>query len=429
MTSQPNGSWRPGRLQLATAAAPILAALLLWAEGLPEEIYQPALWIGIALGVAVLFRGARTPWLMNAALAWTAVAGSLALGDLALRVAGAGPQEAGLALLRWPKNDHLYRYPKNRDVDVELSGDIAGMTGIPEDARPRRMRFRTGPLGFRNAPPFPERALDLILLGDSFGMGGGTSEEHVWERLLRDELRYQTYNLSTPGGPWGMLLNLKAEIDRLPTRPGTIVLWALFTGNDLEDRYRDYYEFVPNGPLDQLSVRFRSFRRRSPVRRRFEGLAGPGYAIRRAPHDPSFLYLGEYAERSRLGVEAIEAHPNHPRLVRIFQEMARFAAERQLRVVVVSVPTKAEVYAWLLEPDDPATGQPSGFARVVGTLARAADFPFLDLKPALVKEAHLAWEEGEYVWWRDDTHWNPRGHAAAARAVREELLAPLARGG
>ena len=46
----------------------------------------------------------------------------------------------------------------------------------------------------------------------------------------------------------------------------------------------------------------------------------------------------------------------------------------------------------------------------------------LDLRPALRKEAARLLPRGEFVWWRDDTHWNGHGHVAAARAIHEALL-------
>ena len=42
------------------------------------------------------------------------------------------------------------------------------------------------------------------------------------------------------------------------------------------------------------------------------------------------------------------------------------------------------------------------------------------LRGWLLARADAAWRAGEPpIWWRDDTHWNPRGHAAVA-----ELLSP-----
>jgi hypothetical protein len=54
---------------------------------------------------------------------------------------------------------------------------------------------------------------------------------------------------------------------------------------------------------------------------------------------------------------------------------------------------------------------------VVAGARRARSFAFLDLKTALFEAAREAWPRGQYLCWRDDTHWSGPGHVVAARAV------------
>ena len=45
----------------------------------------------------------------------------------------------------------------------------------------------------------------------------------------------------------------------------------------------------------------------------------------------------------------------------------------------------------------------------------------------LEEQARQALSSGDYIYWRDDTHWNGRGAALAAEAIRREWFAGRAR--
>ena len=44
----------------------------------------------------------------------------------------------------------------------------------------------------------------------------------------------------------------------------------------------------------------------------------------------------------------------------------------------------------------------------------------LNLAPVVEAEAARALRHGEYLYWLDDIHWNARGIALAAKAIREQ---------
>ena len=117
-------------------------------------------------------------------------------------------------------------------------------------------------------------------------------------------------------------------------------------------------------------------------------------------------------------------HPNHDALQRVFAEMRRLASEERLEVAVVFLPGKSEVYAPLLDGSGTwrEAREPSAFATAVQTLCERQRFSFLDLTPHLIEAARSRFPRGEYLWWRDDSHWNIAGHQVAAEVVVEKLL-------
>jgi lysophospholipase L1-like esterase len=49
----------------------------------------------------------------------------------------------------------------------------------------------------------------------------------------------------------------------------------------------------------------------------------------------------------------------------------------------------------------------------------------VDLKPVLVARAEALYgKQGEVLYWSDDTHWNPRGHAVVAEYLHQHVIYP-----
>jgi hypothetical protein len=275
--------------------------------------------------------------------------------------------------------------------------------------------------------------LDVIVLGDSFAVGVGTTQEAILSRQLETRFGLKTRSLAVPGSPWLELLNLKAELPSLPIRPGTTVLWMLFSGNDLDESYEERLDVEPAGPVSRWWTAFRSWRKRSPLRLMLREAPDVAPTIERTlPDGKPVLFYEPYVARAARGAAELRAHPNLPALRRVLEEMARVAKERRLRVVVAVIPTKGEVHPWILGGGEPwtSTVAPSPWAEVVAELCAPLGIDCLDMKADLVEAARAAWNDGgEMLWWRDDTHWNERGHAAAAEIVQRRLLAPAAGGG
>ena len=119
------------------------------------------------------------------------------------------------------------------------------------------------------------------------------------------------------------------------------------------------------------------------------------------------------------------SHPNFGGLKTTLGAMQRLAGERRLRVSVALVPSKEEVYSWVLDgaPAWSASAEPSGFSDVLRRLCEQHRFRFLDLKPALLQDARREHEKsGALLWWPDDSHWNGVGQQVAARAIYQNLL-------
>lgn len=118
-------------------------------------------------------------------------------------------------------------------------------------------------------------------------------------------------------------------------------------------------------------------------------------------------------------------HPNFPRLERTLAAMRDLAVGYRVQPIILIIPTKAEVYRWILEQRTyhTADSQSSHFAVAILQACARAGVRCLDLKPYLTKEGRRLYEDSnEFLWWLDDTHWNHRGHEAVAAFVEQRWL-------
>src|SRR5262249_17504111 len=134
--------------------------------------------------------------------------------------------------------------------------------------QPRVVAFQTDAAGFRNS--HDAEAIDLLILGDSFGAGFATTQEHIFASLLETQYGRRVYNLSLPGSPYHEYLNFLLESPNMTFSPNAQVVWLFFTGNDLFDSYGQIWD--PASLPWQEGIRawvtsYRNFRSRSPLRR------------------------------------------------------------------------------------------------------------------------------------------------------------------
>ncbi len=363
--------------------------------------------------------------------------------DLALRVFGGRlmyyrPNERFLE--KWPALPLVSRYKKNVHYEGEAFGDLAAMQGDARFRQKRRVVFETDAFGFRNSQAVLNSPVyDVIVLGDSFGAGLGTTQDRTWVPQLYERHHIRAYNLSIPGGsPWQEYIHFTAEVDRLPVRPGSVVLVTVFAGNDLDDYYFDpevpFSELPWNNSLEALGVRLMSFTKRSPILRLMSRLrhgnrSAAKVLVRPLPDDRAMLFFAPYVDRRKRTAEAVRQHDNYAKLIGTIRDIRRGAVDHGLQTVVVFFPCKGTVYEWLLSESrsENKNRRPVGFSRALAASLKKDGVPFVDLTPALVEAAEKTWNDsGGLIYWRDDTHWNELGHGLVADMIYGAVFAPVA---
>jgi lysophospholipase L1-like esterase len=369
--------------------------------------------------------------------------------------------------------------PNVRTVCEWQHGDIVRMGFLaPDLVRHPAYRFplATDADGFRNAATEPSFA-DIAALGDSFTDALTLPAELTWPARLGSLLRSSVRNYGTAGfGPGQELRVLKEYV--LPRRPRLVVV-GFFAGNDLQDAER-FESFVRSGgafPASGLGWKFKEVIARFDqlylmslyqgasnlvVDRRSGAVDPSGFAepldysgedpaatsapeaafdrglftIPTAGHTLRFAFLPPYLNSLKLSREELQASPGWEATRRSYREMQRLVRMQGSRLVVLFIPSKAQVYLPLAESafSRPALAQalavslhdmsrPPGvdvvmrnrlaLNRLMRDFCAEEGIAFLDLTDDL--QAKLA--NGANVYFPDDSHWNAAGHETAAAAL------------
>ncbi len=357
----------------------------------------------------------------------------------------------------------LGRFDSNVDYSGTGYGDLAAMTNDLSIRQPREIAIQTDDRGFRNQKV--PNIVDVLVLGDSFGAGMGTTQKLTFASLLETKWGHQVYNLSFPAcGPYQQFLNFAIESPSLKFASPSVLLWIIYTGNDLEDLYGDtwdvstlpkleapwtwkvsYRPFMDRSPINRLMERFRyRFWKKdkvnfnvikrvipSPSAESFSRVLQPSPSAESfsrvlQPSPSAMLFLPSQEAQARQTRSEVELHPHFPKLERTFAAMRLLAKNQGLSPVVLILPTKGEVYRWILEERLPQLedNQSSGFAQAMLRMCDRVQLHCLDTKPYLVEEAYRLFKSsGMLLWWSDDTHLNENGHAILAAWIAREVLA------
>jgi hypothetical protein len=348
-----------------------------------------------------------------------------ALVDLSLRLVPSGwIGFDGLA-------EYAYRLPgdafaRNYHLRGQHSGNLASLANLPERRIYRSVSTTTDALGFRNAGPTVDIA--GVVVGDSFANDAVSSND---EQLSSQVGRYTGCRLYNAGAasqpeiqqPSGARVMELARY--LGMASGLVVVERVEQIERLgAHEFRKPTEERPVfGRAPGALERARVWASVSPARILAEGALKPLFndillpnVYRRAAIEKT-LTNGDWMlffEDEMSGYRT-----QRPVSIEYWKYLQSEVRPASLGVLVVLVPNKYTVYYRHLVDAEPFKPAPEDYLNATESALRAAGIPVVNLTAPLQREASAALRKNEYLYHRDDTHWNRAGIAVAAREIAQ----------
>lgn len=300
--------------------------------------------------------------------------------------------------------------------NAKAYGDLSSMANLPELREYHTERFTTDGFGFRISPP--NQNFGAILVGDSFAGGSSLSDDETFSSRFARLLGKGVYNAGATSPsltvvreiaarekisdgyifyqhlerspiPTDQMLAMQARGHRIPMSPGN---------RHRVYRYLGYARGLLTSPL-QVAIRRGLKGLHNDVV--FPNIYARAVVRKTLANGRDILFLPADVAAHQLSTE---------RAVAFWKAYSERAETLGLKLIVILVPTKYTVYAPLLSPPElPTSNMPQ-----VAAALNAAGVKTVDLTSTFQRKAAELLPRGEYIYWRDDTHWNPGGVEVAA---------------
>jgi hypothetical protein len=280
--------------------------------------------------------------------------------------------------------------------------------------------------GFRDDGLDEDSAFRIVVLGDSFAMGGGVSLQENWVELLEQETGADVVNMGV-GGYGTVQERIILERFGRELEPGLVIL-AFFSGNDLGDS--GIYEDLATRRVDVRAKQFlgRYFYTYELIRYQLGRPVGrehvpefdeaSGDALSYQGDGLSLVFHLPHLDSMRSEdlphwiVEGIE---------RTADELTRvqaICAEMEAELLVVVFPSKEQVYWEIVEGllERPEEYDPALPNSLVNDWCARDGLRVLDLTPAFRERS------SQQLYFARDTHWNEAGNRLACDTIHAYLI-------
>jgi hypothetical protein len=341
------------------------------------------------------------------------------------------------AMGRFPTGEGPFE-PNKRYHKDRIFGDLSNIANVPALREYRSETFTTDALGFRNPPDLCDSGPPAALLfGSSFSAGAGLSDEQTLSAQLSKRARRTVYNASGIDADLELIRHLARRLKMsgglvicehlerydLPLVPGPGAPGAPTGGPGQMLKVSGLKGWLKSVGLFYSLQRLRRWLRVSPL----EILALRACrAVRDDVLLPNVAAQTIVVSRLRNGDTMI-----FPKQVLVGAPPVRspdygaaywswLAAELKkdnLTLMVLLVPEKTTVYRPLLRETVSLAPDGAPFLESLERAISAKGVPVVNLTPAFRRRAAAELARGNCIYWRDDTHWNPRGIAAAVAEI------------
>jgi hypothetical protein len=323
--------------------------------------------------------------------------------------------------------------PNARYENPRSHGDLPNIGNLPRFRQYRHEIFTTDFRGFRDSQRIEDNSKpDVLLIGDSFGVGSGVSDVDSPGVRLASMLHRCVYNAAGRPDHRGDL-DLALELIRRLGMHSRTVVWEISERTELPegqtgvDRAARGLRFLPASlrpAARHVRKRIEQVQLYSPL----EILLSRAYRHlqndRILPNTPaSNVFVAQLSNGQEMLVLATELpQARHPKqfsvdgALHIAQEVRKTGND----VLFLLVPDKYAVYLPLIRNVSAQAGD-GEYTDHVAAMMETAGLRAVNLLPLFRKEAERALNRRETIYWADDSHWNQEGIQLAAQAVADRI--------
>jgi hypothetical protein len=314
--------------------------------------------------------------------------------------------------------------------DDHTYGDLAWMANLPLPFRRYHAETVTiDEFGYRNVPSVAaSRSIDAIVIGDSYALGNGVNDDETFAAKLSAETQLTVYN-GADLSP--QLSRIQAIAHRYRMHHG-LVLYEYLERQDLptcaipslQTQVKEQIKSRING-MDTTRYLY-GLKRISPVRllaeRAFQKIANgtvlpnpleKSVVKKTLINGETILFLPE---------EIRKTYEQRPVNAGYWTCLAKELQKDNLELAVVLVPNKYTVYRSFLREQEPPLPAGRPYLEQLEAALQAAGIPAVNVLNVMCHAAVEGFQQGKYIYFLDDTHWNAHGIITAAREAAPKLF-------
>lgn len=333
----------------------------------------------------------------------------------------------------YKKKTHFYRahekfivkkgiYQKNIDSEMMMAhGDIVAIdvcNNKDEVKEKRLQKFITDENGFRNDNVKISDA-DIILVGDSFIAGSSNTQENTPANILSKFSKKKVYSITVISDPEDYELHLINYIDKL--KPEVEILLFYFGGNDFKYELKNY----KNLNFNNFNSDYLKFKIRFGYERLERNKDKIFIEILKSLYDKNYFYQKIRPQSQRL-FKKILAQWTNSCDVKYYEINGNLVGFAYLPVIdyqsvsthiirnkeilnkikkIFYIPTKYSVYNEFIA-NEVLNNDAYNYLK---KSYKSNNIEIIDLTKFLQKEAKKNLKKNDFIFWKDDTHWNEKG--------------------
>lgn len=302
----------------------------------------------------------------------------------------------------------------------KVYGNLAVMSNLLDESEARPTQFSTDARGFRNTGMAGK--VRALWFGDSFSWSGESDETTLPARIGK-QLACHIGNAAGPDQEFRrpQISRIEAIANGVGMTGGLVIVAEVEERSFETFRERSRSQLRRETAWARIAEFFRKLFRSSPIKRYAENQLRPLFDDRLLPN----IYKSNVVSGNLRNGQTMLFLPNDlrppskalPFPAKYWQTLDLALKKQQRQLLVAIVPNKYTVYRDLLAEPDKLPDHGEIVTDRVETGLKSLNIPVVNLTRILKTQAQARLEGGEYVYWRNDTHWNPAGVKIAADAI------------